>query len=85
MSSKAFPTIIRAFRDSLDQHPDRTAVHVLERPEGTFALSYAELYGAGCRAAKGFEQRHVGPGDRVIVAISTSRQFFSVYLGALFS
>ncbi|HEX6098138.1 MAG TPA: AMP-binding protein [Thermoanaerobaculia bacterium] len=85
MAARSFATVVRAFDDSLAKHPDRTAIHVLERPAGTFALSYADLHRAGRRAANGFRARHLGAGDRVIVAIPTSRDFFAVYFGALFS
>jgi fatty-acyl-CoA synthase len=85
MNAKPFATVVQAFDDSLEKQPDRTAIHVLERPEGTFALSYADLDRAGRHAANGFRTRHLGAGDRAIVAIPTSREFFSVYFGALFS
>src|SRR5690242_20670638 len=85
MTTKSFATVVEAFGDSLARDPDRTAIHVLERPEGTFALSYADLDRAGRRAACGFRARHLRAGDRVIVAIPTSREFFAVYFGALFS
>lgn len=85
MTTNAFPTVVQAFEASLERHPDRTAVHLLHRSEGTSALSYADLDRAGRCAADGFEQRHLRAGDRIIVALPTSREFFSVYLGALMS
>jgi fatty-acyl-CoA synthase len=85
MPTQPFATVVDAFDDSLARHPDRTAIHVLERPEGTFALSYTDLHRAGRRAARGFRARQLRAGDRVLVAIPTSREFFAVYFGALFS
>jgi fatty-acyl-CoA synthase len=81
----SFPTIVDAFAASLERTPDRIAVHLTGGTTGDEALSYEMLYRDAARVASAFRENGPKRGDRILVALPTSREFFAVYLGALFS
>jgi fatty-acyl-CoA synthase len=80
----AFATVVDAFAASLCGAPEKTAVHLVDG-DIVEALSYETLYRDAARTAAGLTARGLARGDRVIVALPTSRAFFAVYFGALFS
>ena len=86
MNDKPYPTLVHAFADSLEKNPEKTAIYTTESGvKEAFALSYADLYQDACRIAKGFKELGFVAKDRLIIALPTSRAFFAVYLGALFT
>ena len=86
MSDKPYPTLVHAFADSLEKNPEKIAMHIIESGmQEAFALSYADLYHDACCVAKGFKESHFLAKNRIIIALPTSRSFFAVYLGALFT
>ena len=86
MSNKPYPTVVHTFADSLEKNPEKTAIHITDsRLKDVFALSYADLYREACCVAKGFKALHIVAKDRLIIALPTSREFFAVYFGALFT
>ncbi len=85
VSKRSSPTVLHCFLDSLETRPDETAIHVVESQDETIALSYTDLYRLARWVAKGLKERNLEPADRLIIAIPTSQEFFSVYFGALLS
>ncbi|MET8614738.1 AMP-binding protein [Streptomyces misionensis] len=76
-------TVVDALLDSAARTPDRTAFHVVERSQDTFALSYADVCRLIARTVSGLTAQGVDAADRVILVLPTSRDFLSVYLGCL--
>lgn len=85
MSDNKFKTIVHAFADSLEKRPDEIAVRVIEQSGEKFDLSYADLYQEACRVANGFRKKGIISGDRLIIVLPTSREFFYIYAAAIFS
>jgi len=69
---------------SLEAGPDRLAIRVVQRGGDAVELSYADLFALAHRAVSGFRRMGVLPGDCIVIALPTCRDFFAVYLGALF-
>ncbi|MGV9881602.1 AMP-binding protein [Streptomyces sp. NPDC003006] len=78
-------TVIDALLDSAARTPDRLAFRVIERSEGEFELSYADVCRLVGRTVAGLEAHGIEEGDRVVVVLPTSRDFLSVYLGCLYA
>lgn len=86
MSDTLYPTLVHAFADSLEKNPEQPAIHLTESGmKEAVALSYADLYREACCVAKGFQELRLVAKDRIIIALPTSKDFFAVYLGALFT
>jgi acyl-CoA synthetase (AMP-forming)/AMP-acid ligase II len=81
----SFPTIVDAFASSLERMPDRTAIHLTGGAGDDEALSYETLYRAAARVAVALRELGLRRGDRTLVALPTSREFFAVYFGAICS
>ncbi|HYC88960.1 MAG TPA: AMP-binding protein [Thermoanaerobaculia bacterium] len=78
-------TVLDAFADSLARAPEQTAIRIVAGAGEEEALSYEALYREASRAAAGLAARGLRRGDRFLGALPTSREFFAVYFGALFS
>src|SRR4051794_1028054 len=65
-------------RDTVERHPDRTAVVELDGPSAT----YAELWERARRVAGGLRARGVQPGDRVAVRLPNGLDWMLAFWGA---
>jgi fatty-acyl-CoA synthase len=84
MNEPRFPTILHAFLDSLAANPDAPVLEIVEGPEQCETVSFAKLFELASAAAAGYDAHRLSPGDRVTLALPTSRDFFALYIGALF-
>src|SRR3954469_14029135 len=64
-------------RDTVERHPDRTAVLELDGPSAT----YAELWATARRVAGGLRARGVQPGDRVAVRLPNGLDWVLAFWG----
>ncbi|MFF5106453.1 fatty acyl-AMP ligase [Streptomyces sp. NPDC000134] len=78
-------TVVHALLDSARRTPDRLAFRVIERDEGEFALSCADMARLLGETAAGLGAQDLHKGDRVILVLPTSRDFLAVYLGCLYA
>lgn len=85
MKGKFFSSVIESFMDCLQNTPNVTAIRIVESSTEISELTFADLYTAGCRVSNSFKRLGIRRGDRLVIALPTSLNFFSVYLGALLS
>src|SRR4051794_6746093 len=70
--------LVAMLRDTVERHPDRTAVVELDGPEAT----YAELWERARRIAGGLRARGVQPGDRVAVRLPNGLAWVLAFWGS---
>lgn len=84
MRLERHPSVLHALLDSAEARPDGLAVRVAEQ-DAAHELGHAELLAWLRRGAAGLRALGVAPGERVVLALPTSREFLGLYLGALWS
>jgi acyl-CoA synthetase (AMP-forming)/AMP-acid ligase II len=70
--------LVAMLRDTVERHPERTAVVELDGPEAT----YAELWERARRIAGGLRARGVQPGDRVAVRLPNGLDWVLAFWGS---
>lgn len=78
------PTCLHAFLESLAAHPEAPAIRIVGRADADVELSYVGLHHLAACAVAAYRHARIEPGDRVILALPTCREFIALYLGALF-
>jgi 2,3-dihydroxybenzoate-AMP ligase len=76
-------TFAALLRERAERHGDRIAVADPDHPAGPDGVrwSYAELERRADRLAAGFSARGIRPGDRVLVQLPNTAEFFEVVFG----
>src|SRR5580700_1794403 len=65
--------------------PDAVAIHAFDSDRNRVDLTYCRLIDEARAVSTGMAQRGLRRADRVILALPTCAEFFSVYLGCLMS
>ena len=78
------PTCLHRFLESLDADPHALAIRIVERAGPNAELSYAEIHQLAAGAVGAYRAAGLKPGDSVILALPTCRDFIALYVGALF-
>ena len=84
MTTDRHPTVLHALLDRVEAEPEGPALEIVSGPGQCEVVSWAGLYELARRGAAGLEAAGLGAGDRLILALPTCREFFALYLGALF-
>jgi acyl-CoA synthetase (AMP-forming)/AMP-acid ligase II len=78
------PTCLHRFLESLDSAPEALAIRIVERAGPDVELSYAQIRDLAAGAVGAYRAVGIKPGDAVILALPTCRDFIALYVGALF-
>jgi fatty-acyl-CoA synthase len=80
-----FATVVHAFGQRLLDQPASVLIRLVASDGAVTDLTYAALHDKAIEIVAGLRERGVQRGDRVVVALPTSAEFFAIYLGCLFS
>ncbi|MES1241947.1 MAG: fatty acyl-AMP ligase [Acidobacteriota bacterium] len=65
------------------RYPDLAAVHLCHHGPEPETVTWGGLWEAACREAARLRREGVAPGDRVVLVLSTSREFLAAFFGAV--
>jgi acyl-CoA synthetase (AMP-forming)/AMP-acid ligase II len=85
MKIKKFATVVEAFMNSLEKRPGDIALHVIDPNAKEFAISYQDLYRGACGVMEMFRESGIRRGQRGILILPTSPDFFYIYFAALWA
>ena len=76
-------TLVDVLRWHLDNHPDRTHIHLLTDENAHPALSYRQLWKGAEKIAAGLQQLGIQPADAVAIMLPTGSEYFFSFFAIL--
>ena len=80
-----FASVVHAFGQRLSDHPAAVLLRLVATDGTVCDLTYGELHEKATWAVAALHERGVRRGDRIVVALPSSAEFFALYLGCLLS
>ena len=76
-------TLVEVLRWHLENHPDRTHIHLLTDEEKHPSLSYRQLWEGAENIAAGLQHLGIQPGDTVAIMLPTGSEYFFSFFAIL--
>lgn len=80
-----FASVLHAFGQRLSDQPATVLLRLVATDGTVCDLTYGELHERATWAVAALHERGVRRGDRAVVALPSSAEFFAIYMGCLFS